>query len=96
MSSPFVPFLKAGLPAAGNRASVKTDSAAASGAFIALGNAAAATGATPTVRPAPHCTHSPAGSPTAPTVTLQKDGDRVTHIRIECTCGQVVELECAY
>jgi len=31
-----------------------------------------------------------------PTVTLQKQGDVVSGIRIECTCGQVIELECSY
>jgi len=31
-----------------------------------------------------------------PRVTLQRDGDRVSSIRIQCSCGQVVELTCAY
>ena len=31
-----------------------------------------------------------------PFVTLQKEGDRVTGIRIECSCGQVIELACSY
>lgn len=31
-----------------------------------------------------------------PVVTLQKDGDRVTGIRVECGCGQVIELACTY
>lgn len=34
--------------------------------------------------------------PREPVVTLQKDGDRVTSIRIECGCGQVIELACTY
>jgi hypothetical protein len=47
--------------------------------------------------------HSPAAcaetaSPSArePVVTLQKDGERVIGIRIECGCGQVIELACSY
>jgi hypothetical protein len=28
--------------------------------------------------------------------TLQKDGERITGIRVECACGQVVELACSY
>jgi hypothetical protein len=36
----------------------------------------------------------PAGS--EPTVTLKRDSDRVTHIIVHCTCGQVVELACEY
>jgi len=31
-----------------------------------------------------------------PSVSLERDGDRVTHIRIQCGCGQLIELECAY
>lgn len=31
-----------------------------------------------------------------PKVTVQKDGDKVTQIRIQCTCGQVIELACQY
>jgi hypothetical protein len=31
-----------------------------------------------------------------PVVTLQKQGDVVSGIRIECGCGQVIELACSY
>ena len=31
-----------------------------------------------------------------PVVTLKRDGDRVTHIQVRCSCGEVVELDCAY
>jgi hypothetical protein len=31
-----------------------------------------------------------------PRVTVQRDGDRVTHLRIQCTCGQIMELACVY
>jgi len=31
-----------------------------------------------------------------PRVTLQRDGDRVTHIRIQCTCGLIMDLACIY
>ena len=27
-----------------------------------------------------------------PIVTVQREGDRVTGIRVQCTCGQVIEL----
>ena len=90
MSSTFVPFLKrAGKPPApGPPASGwHGDSVAVSGAFATKGADAAAG--------PPNC--GPAGSGAArPIVTMQKDGDRVTHIRIQCVCGEVVELECAY
>jgi hypothetical protein len=31
-----------------------------------------------------------------PQVMLQRDGDRVTNIRIQCGCGQVMDLACDY
>lgn len=31
-----------------------------------------------------------------PVVTFERDGDQVKLIRVTCTCGQVIELECAY
>jgi hypothetical protein len=30
------------------------------------------------------------------TVTLRREGDRITGIRVQCTCGQVIELDCTY
>jgi hypothetical protein len=31
-----------------------------------------------------------------PRVSVQRDGDRVTSIRIQCTCGQVMDIACVY
>jgi hypothetical protein len=31
-----------------------------------------------------------------PRVTLQRDEDRISAIRIQCTCGQTIELTCVY
>jgi len=42
-----------------------------------------------------HAQHS-VGLGTKPSVTLQRDGDRVTQIRIQCVCGHVIELDCLY
>ena len=85
MPSAFVPFLKSGgkatATANGSPIPATSDSVAGSGAFAAL---------------VPHGTSAaphPAGKPV---VSLQKDGDRVTHIRVQCACGEVIELECAY
>ena len=38
--------------------------------------------------------HSPGAG--QPVVTLQREGERVTGIRVECACGQVIELACSY
>lgn len=32
----------------------------------------------------------------APKITFQKDGDRITQIRVQCPCGQIIELNCVY
>jgi hypothetical protein len=31
-----------------------------------------------------------------PRLSVQRDGERITGIRIQCTCGQVVDLACVY
>jgi hypothetical protein len=31
-----------------------------------------------------------------PRVSVQRDGNRVTHLRIQCTCGEVLDLACLY
>jgi len=97
MPSAFVPFLKSGgkaaHPSGGQPVSQTTDSAIGSGAFAALvpngANPNPAQG-NPTSGTAPH------NHDGKPTISLQKDGDRVTHIRVKCACGEVVELECTY
>jgi hypothetical protein len=40
--------------------------------------------------------HAATSAGAKPVVTLQRDGDRVTSIRVECGCGQVIELACSY
>jgi hypothetical protein len=37
-----------------------------------------------------------AGHQCEPRVCLQCDGERVSAIRIQCGCGQVIELACVY
>jgi hypothetical protein len=31
-----------------------------------------------------------------PRVSIQRDGNRITHLRIQCGCGQVIDLACVY
>ncbi len=31
-----------------------------------------------------------------PVVTLERNGDVVSRIRVQCGCGRVIELDCAY
>ena len=42
------------------------------------------------------CNSVPGSTQREPVVTLQKVDDQVTGIRIECGCGQVIELACTY
>jgi hypothetical protein len=39
---------------------------------------------------------SSSGGQCEPRVTLQRDGNHVSAIRIQCSCGQVIELVCDY
>lgn len=39
---------------------------------------------------------APANCSGKPVVTLQRNGDVVTAIKVQCTCGQVIELNCQY
>ena len=87
MSSKFVPLLPTAPASAGPGRAV--DSAVVSAAFMALSPS-------PASQPAGACAHVPVQSSAKPIVTLRRDGDRVTHVRVECACGQVIELECAY
>jgi hypothetical protein len=53
--------------------------------------------ATHSFHPVGHAPLSTApGAGLEPRVTLQRDGDRISLIRIQCTCGHVIELSCAY
>ncbi len=37
-----------------------------------------------------------AGESDEPRVTLQRDGDRISAIHVQCTCGRSIELSCVY
>lgn len=43
----------------------------------------------------PSLANKPAAVP-QPTITVQREGNRITLIRIECVCGQVIEMGCDY
>ena len=46
--------------------------------------------------PAETETPSNAGKICEPRVFLQGDGDRITNIRVQCSCGQIMDLACVY
>ena len=56
----------------------------------------AGTSFSPLQSPASAHAHAAAGAAGKPVVTLQREGERITGIRVECVCGQVFELACSY
>ena len=83
MNEPFVPLNKNAMPGqnrTGFRVSIVSD---------AENSAPSIRWAMPEARPAP-------AANAKPQVTLQRDGERVSAIRIQCGCGQVIELACVY
>jgi hypothetical protein len=83
----FVPLTAA--PAPGDRADYRVTVVSPNGQaqpFQALQTARAAV------------TASPAAVPNScePRVSVQREGDRVMSIRIQCSCGQVLDLACVY
>lgn len=81
-TSDFIPLLTMPAPA-GQMAALKVlPQAEAKGIFEPLSNGA---------KPEPSAKEC-----APPSVTLQRQGDVVSGIRIECGCGQVIELACTY
>lgn len=83
---PFGPGTAAGVKSAGVAANLKVvpkDAAASFSPFQPTPGGAHAHGAA-------------TGGSGEPTVTLQKEGDKIVGIRVECACGQVIELACSY
>jgi hypothetical protein len=59
----------------------------------------AGSGATIAFRPLGQATAHPPTLTTAhgePTMTLEREGDRVTRIKVQCPCGNVIVLDCDY
>ena len=85
MKPEFIPFraAKAGASAL-NGEPQKTDAATAR-----------AVGFVPVSHPAPQAPFK-SHAHGEPTVTLEREGDRVTLIRVHCPCGNVIELACQY
>lgn len=59
---------------------------------------ATATAAPPTFTPATPATAAPAHAlhTGEPKISFEREGDVIKLIRIQCSCGQTVELSCAY
>lgn len=96
------------VPLAFNRSAASPDNAGGSDGFVPTkpvkGDSAPRPGTAATPSPTSHAGASPASvvAPRPhvdhgrPVVTLRREGDQLTGIRIECTCGKVIELDCLY
>ena len=93
MSEQFIPLIPRG-----NVSAVKSDSAGSikvvsdpDRSFQPVNTAIGKQPATSSSQPTAPCNTSSPGQ-----ITLKRDGDRVTHICVTCSCGQVIELACVY
>ena len=64
------------------------------GSFASVKTVSGTNGQVATATPA--APSPPAHNCPPPKVTLQRQSDVVSGIRIECSCGQVIELRCVY
>ena len=81
MSDVFTPLTPASLAPGG--------AASLAGSFKPLPSAASISAATP-------ATAAPGNCAAKPAVTLQRKGNVVTSIRVQCSCGQVLDINCQY
>lgn len=89
MDAEFIPLRQACRSSQGVRAEDAPTHAAAATPFVP----ARKTAPTPAT---PGASADGSGLTGDPEIIVDKDGDRITHIRICCTCGQVTEIECGY
>ena len=90
MSSLFVPLLA---PKSKSPAALASIEAGATGSIAPLSPAPAE----PPTAASNHSCGTPVSALSAvPSISLEREGDHVAQIRIQCACGQVIELECAH
>lgn len=87
MAGEFVPFLSAVKPAsgAGNTAQFRP---------IATASTPASSGNTAFL--AKKAIASPGHAHGEVSIEFKRDGERISQIRIQCRCGEVIELDCEY
>jgi len=95
MPAPFVPFQAVVPGAAGNTARVPAQLPSTS-PRNALPTPGQVTEATPSKVTAAFGPLTNAEQCPQPQISIQREGDRITCIRIQCSCGQLIELDCAY
>ncbi len=84
MSDVFTPLTPASLASGG-----ASSAASLAGSFKPLQSPASISAANPSTAAPGNCAAKPA-------VTLQRKGNVVTSIRVQCACGQVLDINCQY
>jgi hypothetical protein len=85
MPDVFTPLTPAALTAGGAPSAISS-----AGAFKPLPPAASAAAV------ATSATAAPGNCAAKPAITLQRKGNVVTSIRVQCSCGQVLDINCQY
>jgi hypothetical protein len=78
--TPLFPALKANQPTGGTAFLYKNQ-------FAPAGTTASETSKTAAVSPHAH---------RAASIDIKRDGERISQIRVQCRCGEVIEIECEY
>lgn len=86
MSNGFVPLTTKALPTSAEPFRVKV--MASAGAALPFHPAGPSAPVEPVEKVVPQ--------PCDPKVTLVRDGERITGIRVQCGCGEVIDLQCGY
>lgn len=90
-TEPFVPLTSAVPASAGERVDFQATVISQPNHIQKLHSIDAAGSATPPVLGA-----TVRNSACEPHIAVQREGDRVTGIRIQCSCGQIIDLACVY
>lgn len=96
-SASFTSYKMSVLAADGGRALRSGGAGAGAEAVGASASAVSAVsgGSQPPTSTNPLCRHE-IGGVREPRVEFEKDGDKITRILIECSCGQMILLDCVY
>lgn len=94
MSTAFVPLF----PQVAAKSEIQTDLTRLKVRTLESGTSASVSAFAPKPKPGMEVTASCAltHADKTPQISLQRDGDKVVGIRIECSCGQVIQLDCLY
>lgn len=60
------------------------------------GSPVPATGVPPSPTVLPPASSCPSAGHAPPKISLEREGETIKQIRIECGCGELIELECGY